>query len=163
MQFIPCVEPKVFTNTAPQNWDPNSCRFKTLPPRIRARRIRSLPTGRLIPTIGATSSARSGMTGIGATSARSSSTTSKARLAQWMGQEAQMCVYHEFCGKGVALEHDGNLYSCDHYVYPEYKLGNIMETSSSRMVFSEAAAQVRIRQVQFPPPPVPRVQFPVCL
>ena len=35
------------------------------------------------------------------------------------------------------MEHDGSLYSCDHYVYPEYKLGNIMETSSSRMVFSE--------------------------
>lgn len=54
-----------------------------------------------------------------------------------MGKGAQMCVHHEFCGKGVALEHDGNLYSCDHYVYPEYKLGNILETSSSRMVFSE--------------------------
>ncbi len=48
-----------------------------------------------------------------------------------------MCVYHEFCGKAVALEHDGSLYSCDHYVYPEYKLGNIRETSSSRMVFSK--------------------------
>ena len=50
--------------------------------------------------------------------------------------DSQLCIYHEFCGKGVAMEHDGNLYSCDHYVYPEYKLGNIMETSSSRMVFS---------------------------
>src|SRR5664279_3167372 len=58
-------------------------------------------------------------------------------VAQWMGQESQLCVYHEFCGKGVALEHDGSLYSCDHYVYPEYKLGNILQTSSSRMVFSE--------------------------
>ena len=48
-----------------------------------------------------------------------------------------MCVHHEFCGKNVVLEHDGSLYSCDHYVYPEYKLGNILETSSSRMVFSE--------------------------
>ena len=43
-----------------------------------------------------------------------------------MGKESQLCIYHEFCGKGVALEHDGNLYSCDHYVYPEYKLGNIL-------------------------------------
>ena len=58
-------------------------------------------------------------------------------VAQWMGKESQLCIYHEFCGKGVALEHDGSLYSCDHYVYPEYKLGNIMQTSSSRMVFSE--------------------------
>ena len=64
----------------------------------------------------------------------------ESAIGQWMGQEAQMCVYHEFCGKGVALEHDGNLYSCDHYVYPEYRLGNIMETSSSRMVFSERSA-----------------------
>ena len=58
-------------------------------------------------------------------------------MAQWVGQESQLCIYHEFCGKGVALEHDGSLYSCDHYVYPEYKLGNILQTSSSRMVFSE--------------------------
>ena len=43
--------------------------------------------------------------------------------------------------KGVALEHDGSLYSCDHYVYPEYKLGNILETSSSRLVFSEQQKQ----------------------
>jgi uncharacterized protein len=58
-------------------------------------------------------------------------------VGQWMGKESQLCIYHEFCGKGVAMEHDGSLYSCDHYVYPEYKLGNIMETSSSRMVFSD--------------------------
>ena len=58
-------------------------------------------------------------------------------IGQWMGKDAQLCTYHEFCGKGVALEHDGSLYSCDHYVYPEYKLGNILETSSSRLVFSD--------------------------
>ena len=62
-------------------------------------------------------------------------------VAQWMGKESQLCIYHEFCGKGVALEHDGNLYSCDHYVYPGYKLGNIAEVSSSRMVFSEKQKQ----------------------
>ncbi len=48
-----------------------------------------------------------------------------------------MCVYHQFCGKAVALEHDGSLYACDHYVYPEYRLGNILDASSSRMVFSK--------------------------
>jgi uncharacterized protein len=58
-------------------------------------------------------------------------------VAVWMGKDSQMCVCHQFCGKGVALEHDGNLYSCDHYVDPEYKLGNIQGTSSSRMVFSD--------------------------
>ncbi len=58
-------------------------------------------------------------------------------IAQWMGKDSQICVYHEFCGKGMALEHDGNMYSCDHYVYPEYKVGNILETSSSRLAFSQ--------------------------
>ena len=58
-------------------------------------------------------------------------------VAQWMGRDSQLCVYSEFCGKGVAVEHDGSVYSCDHYVYPEYKLGNIAEKHESRMVFSE--------------------------
>ena len=50
---------------------------------------------------------------------------------------SQLCIYSEFCGKGVALEHDGSVYACDHYVYPEYKLGNVTTTHISRMVFSE--------------------------
>ena len=58
-------------------------------------------------------------------------------VAQWMGRDAQLCVYSEFCGKGVAVEHDGSVYSCDHYVYPEYKLGNIGDKHESRMVFSQ--------------------------
>ncbi len=58
-------------------------------------------------------------------------------VAQWMGMDAQICVYHEFCGKSMALEHDGTVYSCDHYVYPEYKLTSILETTSSNMAFSD--------------------------
>jgi uncharacterized protein len=58
-------------------------------------------------------------------------------VAQWMGLDAQLCVYHDFCGKGMALEHDGSVYSCDHYVYPQYRLGNILQTPSSRLVFSD--------------------------
>jgi uncharacterized protein len=58
-------------------------------------------------------------------------------VAQWMGRDAQLCVYSEFCGKGVAVEHDGSFYSCDHYVYPEYKRGNIAEKHESRMVSSQ--------------------------
>jgi len=49
-----------------------------------------------------------------------------------------MCIYSEFCGKGVAIEHDGAVYSCDHYVYPEYRLGRIAETALADMVFSPA-------------------------
>jgi radical SAM protein with 4Fe4S-binding SPASM domain len=49
------------------------------------------------------------------------------------------CVYRfNFCGKGVAVEHDGSVYSCDHYVYPEYRLGNLRERPLAEMVFSPA-------------------------
>ena len=63
-------------------------------------------------------------------------------VAQHMGLPSQVCVHSEICGKGVALEHDGEVYSCDHYVYPEYRLGNIRQQSLGDMVFSP-------RQVKF--------------
>ena len=49
-------------------------------------------------------------------------------LAHWLGMEqAGMCVHARTCGDAVALEHNGDLYSCDHYVEPEYLLGNIAQ------------------------------------
>ena len=53
-----------------------------------------------------------------------------------MGRVNPLCTLAPMCGKGVALEHDGSLYSCDHYVYPEYRLGNIRDTPLADMVFS---------------------------
>lgn len=47
-------------------------------------------------------------------------------LAKWAGLDGSMCVFAETCGRAMAMEHNGDLYSCDHYVYPEYKLGNIL-------------------------------------
>ncbi|MFO1433169.1 MAG: anaerobic sulfatase maturase [Candidatus Competibacteraceae bacterium] len=57
-------------------------------------------------------------------------------VAQHLGLPAQNCIQHDFCGKGVAVEHDGSVYSCDHYVYPEYRLGNIWEQPLADLVFS---------------------------
>ncbi len=48
-------------------------------------------------------------------------------LESWMGYPASLCVFRETCGSAMAIEHNGDLYSCDHFVYPENKLGNIME------------------------------------
>ena len=49
-------------------------------------------------------------------------------LAHWMGMDqAGLCVHARTCGDAVALEHNGDLYSCDHYVEPGYLLGNITE------------------------------------
>ncbi|MFO1407783.1 MAG: anaerobic sulfatase maturase [Steroidobacteraceae bacterium] len=62
-------------------------------------------------------------------------------VAQHMGLPSQICVHGEFCGKGVVVEHDGSVYACDHYVYPEYRLGNVCDGSLGDMVF--APAQVK--------------------
>jgi uncharacterized protein len=48
-------------------------------------------------------------------------------LESWMGMPASICVFNETCGTAMAIEHNGDVYSCDHYVYPENRLGNIME------------------------------------
>ena len=57
-------------------------------------------------------------------------------VAQHLGFPSQMCVYTENCGTGVAVENDGSVYSCDHYVYPEYRLGNVKTGRLDEMVFS---------------------------
>jgi uncharacterized protein len=58
-------------------------------------------------------------------------------LEAWLGMNPSLCVFRDVCGDGMALEHNGDLYSCDHYVYPEYKLGNIMETPLGDMANSK--------------------------
>jgi uncharacterized protein len=57
-------------------------------------------------------------------------------VSQHMGLGSELCIYGEFCGKGVAVEHDGDVYSCDHYVYPEYRLGTIKDQALDTQVFS---------------------------
>lgn len=48
-------------------------------------------------------------------------------LEAWVGYNPSLCVFSERCGNAMALEHNGDLYSCDHFVYPENRLGNIMD------------------------------------
>lgn len=57
-------------------------------------------------------------------------------VSQHLGLGPQLCVYGEICGKGVAVEHDGGVYSCDHFVYPEYRLGNLKDQALDIQVFS---------------------------
>ncbi len=58
-------------------------------------------------------------------------------LEAWLGYNPSLCVFRETCGDGMALEHNGDLYSCDHYVYPENRLGNIMEESIEKLAGTE--------------------------
>ena len=49
-------------------------------------------------------------------------------LANWCGVPPSLCAFAEVCGDGLVVEHNGDVYSCDHFVYPEYRLGNIMDS-----------------------------------
>lgn len=60
----------------------------------------------------------------------------EAALASWLGVPPAMCIFQETCGTALALEHNGDLYSCDHYVEPDFKLGNIRETHMVDLVAS---------------------------
>lgn len=57
-------------------------------------------------------------------------------LEMWCGLHASLCVFRETCGAAMALEHNGDLYSCDHFVYQQNKLGNIMESPLESLVSS---------------------------
>jgi uncharacterized protein len=57
-------------------------------------------------------------------------------LESWYGKIPSLCIFRETCGDALALAHTGDLYSCDHYVYPENKLGNIMNEHISKLVKS---------------------------
>jgi uncharacterized protein len=77
----------------------------------------------------------------------------EAALAAWSGRPPGICVLDGRCGTALVLEHDGSLYPCDHYVYPEYRLGNILETplaelarSTRQVTFGDAKRDALPRQ-----------------
>ena len=58
-------------------------------------------------------------------------------LAAWVGQRPGLCVFEPTCGLAMALEHNGDLYACDHFVEPGYRLGNVLETPLLELASSE--------------------------
>lgn len=62
-------------------------------------------------------------------------------IAQSAGLPAQTCTQSEFCGKALAIEHNGDVFSCDHFVYENYRIGNILHTHLGDMAFSSVQQQ----------------------
>jgi uncharacterized protein len=62
--------------------------------------------------------------------------TFESAVASWLGLSPAMCIFRETCGNAVALEHNGDLYSCDHFVTPAHRLGNVLDTTMRAMVDS---------------------------
>ena len=142
IQFIPIVEPRDFETVAPRGGDP--ARFPVVgSPEAHPDHPDSIVTpwsvdpdeyGYFLAKVWDEWQARD----VGKVLVNLCETL----VAQHMGLPSQVCVHSEVCGKGVALEHDGDVYSCDHYVYPEHRLGSIRQQSLGDMVFSP-------RQVKF--------------
>jgi uncharacterized protein len=64
-----------------------------------------------------------------------------AALANWVGVPPSVCIFSKTCGTALALEHNGDLYSCDHFVEPDYKLGNIQDTPMIDLIASDQQRQ----------------------
>jgi len=136
LQFIPIVEYKGFERTAPQMWDAS-----TLPkdgePAARPGHPDAIVTdwsvdpddwGYFLCKV--FDEWRSKDVG------KALVNHCETLVSQHLGLGSQLCVYSEFCGKGVAVEHDGGVYSCDHFVYPEYRVGNVHDGPLSDIVLS---------------------------
>lgn len=62
-------------------------------------------------------------------------------LANWVGQEPGVCTLSKTCGQSGVMEFNGDVYSCDHMVYPQYKLGNIKTKTLTQMMYSRQQQQ----------------------
>lgn len=60
-----------------------------------------------------------------------------ATLANWVGEQPGICTLAPTCGHAGVMEFNGDVYTCDHYVFPEYKLGNIKTSTLTEMMYSE--------------------------
>jgi uncharacterized protein len=64
-----------------------------------------------------------------------------ATLANWIGVPPSLCSMAPTCGQAAVMEADGSVYSCDHFVFPEYRLGNIREHTITQLLYSERQRQ----------------------
>ncbi len=72
----------------------------------------------------------------------------EANLASWIGESSQLCTLNPVCGKGLAMEPNGDLYTCDHYVYPEHKVGNIHHDNLEGIIYGEKQQEFGYNKIE---------------
>jgi uncharacterized protein len=142
MQFIPCVEPKAFANT-PAEKLPASQLATASSPRARPGHPMSIVTDWSVDPddwgsflMAVFDEWRKHDQG------RVKINLFESMFAQLQGKPSLLCTSSPFCGKNLAVEHDGRVYSCDHFVYPEHELGSLVTTPLAELAFS-------IKQLEF--------------
>lgn len=137
MQFIPIVEKKTFRTNSPQTG------FDDTPPRQGDKRlipgnknsimepwcVSDLAWGNFLIAI----FDEWAMKDVGRVFVQ----YFEASVETWMGRKNPLCTLGEICGKGLAMEPNGDVFACDHYVYPDYKIGNIHESKIDEMAYSK--------------------------
>jgi uncharacterized protein len=140
VQFTPCVEPREFKKTAPFHWNPAQLPMVGSPG-ARPGTPESIVTDWSVdPEDWGEFLCRVWDEWFQRDYGRIHVNLFETAVAQSMGLQAQTCTQAEICGKGLALEHNGEVYSCDHFVYPEFRLGNIATQHEGNMVLSERQA-----------------------
>jgi serine-type anaerobic sulfatase-maturating enzyme len=137
MQFIPCVEPKGFADVPPQGGD-----YPPFPsidgPAARPGGERSIVTDWTVDPQDYGSFLNAIFDEwVQKDVGRVYVINFEVALAAWLGLPASACTFAKTCGNALAIEHDGSVYSCDHYVYPEHRLGPIQEIGLAAMASSE--------------------------
>lgn len=142
IQFIPCVEPKHFERTAPGFWTEQELAAPSSP-RAKPGTPFSIVTEWTVDSDdwGAFLSAVFDEW-LACDRGRVKVNLFESMFDQLAGRPAHLCTQSPICGKNVALENDGRVYSCDHFVYPEYELGRVGERPLAELVFS-------LRQLEF--------------
>lgn len=141
IQFIPIVEPVSFRQVAPQHWD------ERLMPMLGSPRAKPGGDGSVVTEWSVDSDDWGEflcrvfdewyLKDLG----RIFVNYFEAAVETWMGHASPLCTQGPLCGKGLALERDGSIYACDHYVYPEYRTGNIQDRPLAEMAFSAKQEQ----------------------
>ncbi|WP_246852499.1 anaerobic sulfatase maturase [Vibrio crassostreae] len=141
MQFIPIVEPNSFRETAPQHWRDDEMPFQGMPEAepnhpnsiVEHWCVSAGQWGNFLCTI----FDEWFKYDIGKVNVP----YFEASLETWMGRVNPLCTLAPMCGKGLAIEANGDVFACDHYVYPEFKLGNIKDNKLENMQFSKGQEQ----------------------
>jgi uncharacterized protein len=137
VQLISCVEPKVFRSVAPQRWDPTVIPVVGTPQAKPGIPDSVVTDWSVDPDDWGNFLCKAWDDWYGRDYGKVHVDLFETAVAQSLGLPSQRCITAEFCGKSMVVEHNGDVFACDHYVYPEFRIGNILDTHWGDMAYSD--------------------------
>lgn len=125
LQWLPCVELKTFRTVAPSQWDSSQMPILGTPAARPGHPASVVTDWSVDPDAWGEFLCQTFDLWFHSDVGKVLVNWFESLVGQWMRQPAQLCLLAEVCGRSIAVEKDGSIYSCDHFVYPEYRLGNL--------------------------------------